>query len=610
MNIRASFISLFMILFLSVDLYSQWSTDPAVNNVVSVFTGEQSDPSVTSDGSGGAIIAWYDDRNGNNDIYAQRINSSGAVMWTAGGIPICTQTSAQSFPSITGDGSGGAVITWIDSRTDDGDVYAQRVDANGSVLWTVNGLPVCTDAGAQYKTAITSDGSGGAIIAWYDFRNHIDDNIFVQRIDQNGSALWTADGIVICSAANNQRYPSITSDGGTGAVITWQDERTGSGDPNIYAQKVNSSGTAQWTADGLPVCTQANYQQEPKITFDGSSGAIIAWQDNRNGNSDIYAQRIDAGGSVLWTGTPNGAPVCTLAGTQVNPTITNEGSGGAILAWTDSRNIGTTSSDIYAQKIDANGTAQWGTDIEISRNSAQQNYPAIANTGSGSAVVSWYDYRNSDNDIYATKVFSDGTLPVELTMFAVGHVSAHSVELRWTTASETNNYGFDIEQTAVKAGSAELLWSKAGFVNGNGTSNVPNEYSFTHWASASGTFLYRLKQIDRDGRYTYLPEVEVTIGSVLSRFSMEQNFPNPFNPATTIQYTVGVNADPSSPNSAHVRLIVYDILGKEIASLVNEYQVPGNYAVRFNAASLPSGLYFYRISAGGVSESKRMILLK
>ncbi len=191
-------------------------------------------------------------------------------------------------------------------------------------------------------------------------------------------------------------------------------------------------------------------------------------------------------------------------------------------------------------------------------------------------------------------------LPIELVYFTA-KVNENNVLLKWQTATEVNNYGFEIERSTEKVG-----WNKIGFVEGNGTSNSPKEYSFTDDVSQSGKYSYRLKQIDIDGSYKYSNVVEVNVGSP-EKFELKANYPNPFNPTTTIEYSIpNVRAKDFSP----VQLIIYDVLGRKIATLVNKKQSPGNYSVNFNASNLTSGIYFYTLRAGNFTATRKMILIK
>ena len=222
-----------------------WSGDPTANTAICNASGIQQDPQITSDGSGGAIITWQDERSGNWDIYAQRVDSGGNVQWTTNGVAISATTNSQMEPEIISDGSGGAIITWIDRRSGNHyDVYAQRVDSSGNVQWTVDGAAICTNpSGNHLPCEITSDGSGGAIITWEDDRaGYMQYDVYAQKVNSSGIVQWTADGVPVCTATGDQMAPLITSDGSGGAIITWTDDRYDGSGNNIRAQRVVSGG--------------------------------------------------------------------------------------------------------------------------------------------------------------------------------------------------------------------------------------------------------------------------------------------------------------------------------------------------------------------------------
>lgn len=196
-----------------------------------------------------------------------------------------------------------------------------------------------------------------------------------------------------------------------------------------------------------------------------------------------------------------------------------------------------------------------------------------------------------------------GALPVELTSFTVS-LSNKNILLNWTIASEKNNYGFEIERSSTIPNLVN--WEKIGFVSGHGNSNSPKEYSFIdNTLTKYGKYYYRLKQIDNDGSYRYSDIVEVNF-EMLSKYSLDQNYPNPFNPSTIISYQI--------PENNFVTLKVYDIIGNEIATLVNEYKEAGRYDVEFNSEligkQISNGVYIYKIQAGDFIQSKKMILIK
>jgi hypothetical protein len=206
------------------------------------------------------------------------------------------------------------------------------------------------------------------------------------------------------------------------------------------------------------------------------------------------------------------------------------------------------------------------------------------------------------NQVYAAKLVENlfeyltfGVVPVELTAFNVTTQNGF-VNLSWQTASELNNSGFEIQRR-----SEDNVFTKIGFVPGKGTTTNLSSYVFVDDNIASGKYIYRLKQIDYDGTISYSQEILVDV-TVPALFELSQNYPNPFNPSTSISYSV--------PMDGMVTLAVYNLLGEKVATLVNMEMKSGRYEVKFDASSLSSGLYFYRLDAGNYSSVKKMMLLK
>jgi hypothetical protein len=389
---------------------AQWT-----DNGISISSAVGSYPlcDITSDGSGGAFITWSDNSGGTYDIYAQEVNAMGEVQWAAGGVPICTASGNQFVPRVISDGAGGAIIVWMDNRGGYYDMYAQRVNAYGTTQWTADGVAVCTAARSQYNPDILSDGAGGAIIVWYDARISVaNSDIYAQRISAAGVSQWTANGVAICTATGYQSSPRIASDGSSGAIITWYDGRNSTSGYDIYAQRITALGATQWTADGVPLCTATGTQDYPEVTFDGSGGAIVAWADQRTGSYDIYVQRVDGSGVVKWA--VNGISVCAEVGDQWNQYIASDDAGGAIITWEDSRD-GDSGKDIYAQRVNASGVVQWPINgAETSAASLVQERPQITTDGASGAIVVWQDYRSGgSSDIYAQRINSSGNVTTD-----------------------------------------------------------------------------------------------------------------------------------------------------------------------------------------------------
>ena len=392
---------------------------------LSTTTNRKDFRTMVTDGMGGAIIVWDELINGNYDLFAQRVNSNGSTLWNAGGLTISTATLSQSNPEAIADGSGGVFIVWVDSRnysTSNDDIYGQRVNSDGSTLWTANGVPICTDPHGQQFPVLTSDSSGGIIVTWEEVTSvGYYGDIYAQRVDGNGNLQWTSRGVVICTSANTQEWQSIVSDGTNGAIIAWKDLRTSPG-ADLYAQRINSSGVSLWTLNGVGVCT-VNYvgaNDHLDMIADGNGGAILVWEDNRYASyPDVFAQRINAVGTLQWP--VNGLAISTVQNYQVSPNITTDNLGGVYIAWGDSRNG---FSDIYGQHINSTGSTLWSQNgLSICSASRDQVYPWMAPDDSGGAIIVWQDSRPvSQTDIYAQRVDGNGNtdfVPVELVQFEV-----------------------------------------------------------------------------------------------------------------------------------------------------------------------------------------------
>jgi hypothetical protein len=255
--------------------------------------------------------------------------------------------------------------------------------------------------------------------------------------------------------------------------------------------------------------------------------------------------------------------------------------------------------DIFFKRS-TDGGVTWLDSLNLSNNPESSSRPRICLTLNGtiedpyvSMSVIWYDYSFGAAEILAR----NGThlnIPVELISFNA-EAEGNSVNLRWLTATEINNKGFDIERKQ------EGNWESITFIPGHGTTTEPKHYFYSDKNLSAGNYTYRLRQTDYDGTYEYSDEVNISVEYIYS-FNLTQNYPNPFNPVTKIKYNIG--------KAGRVSLSVYDLLGNEIALLLNEEKSPGSYETDFDGSSLASGTYIYRLRSGGETLSRKLILLK
>ncbi len=368
-------------------------------------SGAQYEQQIISDGAGGAIVVWEDHRIPGYEVFCQRFDSDGNILWTSGGVNISTLGSNQKEPCLTTDGAGGAIIAYQSDRGDNGDIMAQRIRSNGSLAWPAGGLNVCAADNTQYGTSIISDGEGGAIITWSDGRSGVDYDIYASRIDSTGMDQWTSYGVVVCQASDDQYRPKITTDGSHGAIIVWEDTRYGSTD--IFIQKIDQYGNYAWNLNGNVVTNSSDEQIFPDIVSDMNGGAVVTWMDKWAGvYYDIRARRFLSDGTTIW-GSGAGWMVCGADGDQQNPVLVSDGAGGAIITWIDRRSE---DDQIYAQHMDYMGGVNWAVNgIQVCAVTSDKSHPEIVSDGYNGAIILWSDLRYQNNgEIFGQRITSDG----------------------------------------------------------------------------------------------------------------------------------------------------------------------------------------------------------
>jgi FlgD Ig-like domain len=530
-------------------------------------TNGQTVISIVSDGVGGTIIIWLDGRDGDpfGDLYAQRLNAVGTPLWTIGGVPVCSHQFLKHNPNAISDGVHGAIIVWEDYRNGDYDIYAQRIDVTGNPVWTVDGVPVCTATNLQYVARPVLFAPGEAIITWFDRRSGTDFDVYAQRLDSAGSPVWATDGVVVSAEPFDQEWPAPTRDEAGGVIIAWEDNRNGSY-RDIYAQRLTGSGSPLWTAGGVAVCTAAWTQEVPAPVPDGSGGAIIGWGDTRassSGPEDVYAQRIDRDGTPLWT--MDGVVVCNAAGDQSYPFVVSDGAGGAIMCWSDERAGISGSPDIYAQRVSPTGSSVWtanGAPVCTERD--PQFLSSMVADGAGGIVVAWTDYRNPSPDIYAQRLDS----------FGAG---------LWT-------------------GDGEAFCTASGIQNGAGIAVDAGGCVILAWTDQRGSDadVYALSNSAcvPTGVRDRTPAASVTVS---------EGVPNPFSGATQLRVSL---SEPSA-----VQVDVFDVSGHRVYSYDAPRAGAGSMVIPFrgrdmNGTLLPNGVYFARVRVAGTSVTRKLTIVR
>jgi hypothetical protein len=376
-----------------------WSTDPFVNNPVCVSDSMQIAPVVLPASGGGTFVVWSDERSGDWAVYAQLVDEEGVPQWP-NAVPVCTYASIQNFPVLCDDGAGGFIVAWADNDGGQYDIYAQRINALGSRLWAPAGAAVCVEAAYQNAPQIAIDGVGGAFVCWQDGRGGADD-LYAQRLNSSGTRLWGNSGLPICSEAGDQNSAKIVFDGIDGAVLAWRDERAAPA--TVYVQRVDKNGSALWTAGGVAMPTMTYDCSPADIASDGASGAFVAFHE---ANLSVftgkgYVVRVDGDGNRPWW--PRACGSLPSGDYQWGLDLAEDGAGGVFVGFF--QGTGTyTVTDVYAQHVTASGTL-WSTDaVLVSDAPSAQYYPDVCADGDGGMYIVWPDSRHYTFTVYAQRL--------------------------------------------------------------------------------------------------------------------------------------------------------------------------------------------------------------
>jgi hypothetical protein len=294
-------------------------------------------------GEANALFTWVDFRNdpsGNDlsDIYAQKIDSLGNFLWGTNGVAVCNASEIQDGARFTTDGAGGAIIAWEDQRVLgsplEADLYAQRILANGTAAWTTNGVEICNETRQQHSALLKEDLSGGSYMVWADLRAG-STGLYIQHVNSAGQIQMQTDGVRFHYGIDNDvGNPMIVQTTADRFLTVWEEKRFGS--ICLFVQVVDAEGTLhlQENGDSLYTADTDGDMDESQLVTDFQEGGLLVWKDNRSTNlgwNQIFAQKLDSDGSPLWT--PGGVRMHSILEEQQYPFIAGDGSGGAFVAW-------------------------------------------------------------------------------------------------------------------------------------------------------------------------------------------------------------------------------------------------------------------------------------
>ena len=581
---------LMVLLICGIDkTFAQWSSDPSKNTPIDTGGHSPADVVMLKDGNGGAFIVWDDERaaSGIPKIFAQHLDKNGNALWTANGLEICPGGADQILPQVAVVGDGGIIVSWAEQNRDSvlgtpaPAIFAQRIAPNGTLSWGNAGLAIAQPEYLQLLYPISAgriaaDGFGGAYVSWA-ILNYGLQNLIVSRVDSSGNIRWSSSAMngysTLSSGLPDGGYSQIQllQNGTAGVIVAWTDVRNAfTTGISLFAQKLDITGARQWDTLGVALAPKPSYLQQQKnevLVSDNAGGAIFAWEQSVGGSSShAYAGHVSASGQLTWISASDslGTLVDSKTSTgQENISMIAGDNGTALLTWTDGANYA------YVQKLASDGSLPWGSNpTAIAANTSSE---VLTTDGNGGAIVAWGQGLQNGVNIFAQRVNGSGQPVWSNPTYGT---SGNPVS---TTPSAFQGSPVIVSDDA---GGAIVAWHDQRPYNYGGPYDI-----YANHIGSNG-----------------LTKVNKPEPGVATKFSLSQNFPNPFNPSTQIQFSIA--------QAGLVTLKVYDMLGREVATLVHQELSPSSYSITWNAANVASGAYFYRLQSGNSVETRKLLLMK
>lgn len=565
--------SLFLIILFCSPLYSQWSSDPSINLKVSDLSGEQILPKIARTSDGGCYIVWFDQRAGSYRVYLQKLNSAGVPQFAADGLLISSNTQNSSLVNydMIADDSNNAIIVFTDIRNGDVNPFAYKISPAGTFLWGANGVALTDSANVfQPNPKVVQTSDGNYVVTW--IWGSTPQKVAMQKLNNAGVKQWGTGPIKLAGGAGETfTYPALVRSDAGSVIMMWS-KYTGSfinpGNYRLFTQKFNSSGSPVWNGTQDTVYHLGNVTGffVPSIYPDGNNGAFYVWQDDRNSTNTqtSYVQRFNSAGVPQFP--VNGSASSTEAATnKFSASIAYAPSTGETFMFWKHTNSLQSMQGVYGQKFNSAGVRQW--------------------TDNGKVFLPL----GSDEVITMTAAALDTNIHLYYNLGIGG--ANNNIKALKTGPSGVMQWGGIITPGSSTSG-------KGGLV---GTLNS-TRMSIIAWSD---------KRQDGGGIYAQNINPNGTFGGPTGitnnntnpdAFRLDQNYPNPFNPATNINFTL--------PSASDISFTIYNSLGQKVYTLNQKIISAGSHTINWNAAGFPSGVYFYKLEAGNLSDTRKMLLIK
>ena len=360
---------------------------------------------------GNLIFVWSDTRYGSRNVFAQKVDSTGALLWGTGGSAVTNLPGRQEDPVAITDGDGGAFIAWVDYRFDEeGDIFIQHIDNQGNRMMDNNGAALARIDGRHLTINMCTDSLGGVFVAWQDKRNFLDDDIYGTHVSSSYEIIAPSSGVSIIQMNGNQGAKSLEYAGNNEATIIWSDTRSGSGN-DIYCQKINMNMEKIFAEEGLEVSATSDLETTPRTTYMKNDTSFIIWQAGTE-NTEIYFNLLTSDGLVF----TEPAQLCNYNSSKASPRVKRNQLGQVFVQWTDYRNNPTEGSHFY-QKISTGVNISWDENGIQLDSEGDDRHARFSAGGNGELFIYWERGTFPNVDIMYQAIQSDGTLLLDSAQF-------------------------------------------------------------------------------------------------------------------------------------------------------------------------------------------------
>lgn len=633
-----------LLIFSTINLYSQWAYDPSTNTKLVVNPVDPINISTVGDKKGGAFIVWQDSKTKDgSEVLFLHVNKDGETSFRSDGKAVSQSLENKFDPKIQLLKSGDLLVLWKENISPTtSEIFIQKVTSKGLRLWSEYGIQITRLNKEIKEYTLNTDANGNAIITFITKDlNSANNSLYIIKLNSNGNILngpiqvlssadiklsdskihplkdnsfylnWletkesraalyfgkveiTDDSIQIqkknISKTNENVLSFESALVGNELYVIWYSQEK---QKTIYHQLISSEGKFIWGQEGKLLTTKRGQNSYPQFDI-FNRNIFVTWVNDFENDRNIYAQLFDLKGNKLWK--ESGMPVIEYEGDQFGQKVVSDKRGNFIIAWID-RRFTKQFGNIYAQKLNSSGEIQWtesGIDLGTYSNS-EKSYLNLVPDEQGGAIAIFKDKREKKSEIFGQKIYSTGTYAGQI-LGLKSELIGDSVKVFWFAANENEDAIYEIQRKKVD----EIEWKTLSSLT-KGNSSTINYYEYKDYPGGEGLVSYRIYQKSKNNQQ--LSEtVTIEIHKETGDYNLYQNVPNPFSETTSISFYL--------PKEEYVEIEIYDVRLNPLGTITQKIFPAGKNTVSFDAKRLSAGVYFYKMKAGDFVAVKKMVVSK